>query len=164
MLKKLLNYSIVTALYIAVVAGFVCLMILLEVVFNIRLGHISKYAILIIGILTASALKNPIQKFFKVDNRTLARINKQKLDTKYPIMTDVLPFNQLEQGDILLLEGGEKYIYDKKYPFSKKYTVWKKGEMHILQEFSAQELTELTLEVSCKFGVKWKRDARGVEA
>lgn len=163
MLKKLLNYSIVIALYIAVIAGFVCLMTLLEVAFNIRLGHISKYAILIGGILTASALKNPILKFFKVDHKTLARINKQKHDSKYPIITDALPFNQLERGDILLLEGGGKYIYDKKYPFSKKHTVWGKGEMHILKEFTEQELTELTLEVSCKFGVKWKRDEQGVE-
>lgn len=160
--KKILNYAIMIALYITILVGFVFLMILLEMIFNIRLGLIPKYATLIIAIGTARALKSPVKKLFRIDNETLTRIEREKYEQNYPISADKLPFCHLATGDILSLKGYGECIYDKKYPFSKKHTVWiirENEEGNLMKEFTDQELSELTQRVSCEFGLKWSNNS-----
>ncbi len=83
---------------------------------------------------------------------------KKKYDQRYPISTDKLPIKYVSKGDIVLLRDYGEAIYDGKYMFSKKYTVWiKKKDQNQMKEFTEQEFLEQTQKVSCEFGLKWER-------
>lgn len=86
------------------------------------------------------------------------KLRKKKYEQNYPISNDKLSLKYLSKGDIVLLNGYGKGIYDGKDILSKKHTVWIKGEKQsIMKEFSEQELLVLTQQVSCEFGLKWER-------
>lgn len=84
---------------------------------------------------------------------------KKKYDQNYPISAGRLSIDDMSTGDIILLKDYGEAIYDGKYFFSKKYTVWIKGkDQNQMKEFTEQELLNQTLKVSCEFGLKWERN------